>query len=68
MSNQDQKEPHPSSLTFVHETSYVDEGAQVGAGTRIWHFCHAMPGTRIGERCTLGQNVQIGNNVPSTKA
>lgn len=54
---------------FVHESSYVDEGAEIGAGTRIWHFCHVMPGARIGERCNLGQNVvvmpgtRIGNNV-----
>jgi UDP-2-acetamido-3-amino-2,3-dideoxy-glucuronate N-acetyltransferase len=47
----------------------VDEGALVGAGTKIWHFCHVMPGAVIGERCTLGQNVvvmsrtRIGNNV-----
>src|SRR6059036_3124147 len=53
---------------FVHESSYVDEGARVGAGTKIWHFCHVMPGATIGERCTLGQNVvvmpgtRIGNN------
>jgi len=55
--------------SFVHESSYVDEGATVGAGTRIWHFCHVMPGAVIGERCTLGQNVvvmpgtRLGNNV-----
>jgi UDP-2-acetamido-3-amino-2,3-dideoxy-glucuronate N-acetyltransferase len=54
---------------FVHESSYVDEGAVIGAGTRIWHFCHIMPGAVIGERCNLGQNVvvmpgtRIGNNV-----
>jgi UDP-2-acetamido-3-amino-2,3-dideoxy-glucuronate N-acetyltransferase len=54
---------------FVHESSYVDAGAVVGAGTRIWHFCHVMPGAVIGERCNLGQNVvvmpgtRIGNNV-----
>ena len=54
---------------FVHESSFVDEGAQIGAGTRIWHFCHVMPQARIGERCNLGQNVfvstdvTIGNNV-----
>ena len=53
----------------VHESSYVDEGAVVGAGTKIWHFCHIMPGAVIGERCSLGQNVvvmpgtRIGNNV-----
>jgi UDP-2-acetamido-3-amino-2,3-dideoxy-glucuronate N-acetyltransferase len=54
---------------FAHESSYVDEGAQIGAGTKIWHFSHVMPGAVIGERCNLGQNVvvmpgtRIGNNV-----
>ena len=47
----------------VHESSYVDEGADIGAGTRIWHFCHVMPGTRIGRDCTIGQNVVIGPRV-----
>ncbi|HMA25460.1 MAG TPA: DapH/DapD/GlmU-related protein [Gemmatimonadaceae bacterium] len=42
---------------FVHESSYVDEGAVVGAGSKIWHFCHVMSGAVIGERCNLGQNV-----------
>ncbi|MEK6597940.1 MAG: acyltransferase [Gemmatimonadota bacterium] len=54
---------------LVHESAYVDEGAVVGAGTRIWHFCHVMPGAVIGEGCSLGQNVvvmpgtRIGRNV-----
>ena len=54
---------------FAHESAYVDEGAVVGAGTKIWHFCHVMPGAVIGERSSLGQNVvvmpgtRIGNNV-----
>jgi UDP-2-acetamido-3-amino-2,3-dideoxy-glucuronate N-acetyltransferase len=48
---------------FVHESSYVDEGAVVGAGTKIWHFCHVMPGAVIGERCNLGQNVVVMNGV-----
>ncbi len=54
---------------FIHESSYVDEGAQIGAGTKVWHFCHVMPGAVIGERCNLGQNVvvmpgtRLGNNV-----
>ena len=54
---------------FVHESSYVDEGAQLGRGTKVWHFCHVMPDVVIGERCNLGQNVvvmnrvRIGNNV-----
>lgn len=48
---------------FVHESSYVDDGCRIGAGTRIWHFCHVMPGAVIGERCSLGQNVFVGNRV-----
>ncbi len=54
---------------FVHESSYVDEGATIGEGTKIWHFCHVMKGAQIGCRCVLGQNtnvdggVIIGNNV-----
>ena len=54
---------------FVHESSYVDDGAQIGRGTKIWHFSHVMPGAVIGERCNLGQNVvvmpgvRIGDNV-----
>src|SRR5512138_2211413 len=54
---------------FVHESSYVDEGAEIGAGTKIWHFSHVLAGARIGERCSFGQNVSvaggtiIGNNV-----
>jgi UDP-2-acetamido-3-amino-2,3-dideoxy-glucuronate N-acetyltransferase len=54
---------------FAHESSYIDEGAEIGAGTKIWHFCHVMPRARIGERCNIGQNVlvssdvTIGNNV-----
>jgi UDP-2-acetamido-3-amino-2,3-dideoxy-glucuronate N-acetyltransferase len=48
---------------FVHESSYVDEGASIGAGTRIWHFCHIMPSARIGAGCNLGQNVFIGRDV-----
>lgn len=48
---------------FVHESSYVDEGAVVGEGTKIWHFCHVQSGACVGERCSLGQNVNISNNV-----
>jgi UDP-2-acetamido-3-amino-2,3-dideoxy-glucuronate N-acetyltransferase len=54
---------------FVHESAYVDEGAEIGAGTKIWHFSHVMKGAKIGERCIFGQNdnvdggVIIGNNV-----
>jgi UDP-2-acetamido-3-amino-2,3-dideoxy-glucuronate N-acetyltransferase len=54
---------------FVHESSYVDDGAQIGTGSKIWHFSHIMAGAVIGERCNLGQNVvvmpgtRLGNNV-----
>lgn len=48
---------------FVHESSYVDGGVEIGKGTKIWHFSHVMKGSRIGENCTLGQNVLIGPNV-----
>ena len=44
---------------FVHESAYADEGAQIGARTKIWHFSHIMKGARIGERCVIGQNVNI---------
>jgi UDP-2-acetamido-3-amino-2,3-dideoxy-glucuronate N-acetyltransferase len=44
---------------FVHESSYVDEGCEIGEGTRIWHFCHVMAGARIGSRCNIGQNVVV---------
>src|SRR6266567_8958273 len=46
---------------FRHESAYVDEGAVVGAGTKIWHFCHVMSGARIGAGCVLGQNVFVAN-------
>jgi UDP-2-acetamido-3-amino-2,3-dideoxy-glucuronate N-acetyltransferase len=46
---------------FVHASAYVDDGAVVGDGTKIWHFCHVMPGARIGRGCALGQNVYVGN-------
>jgi len=54
---------------FVHESSYVDEGVQLGKGTKVWHFCHLMGPSELGENCNLGQNVvlspqvRLGNNV-----
>ena len=54
---------------FVHESAYLDQGAEVGAGTKIWHFSHVMKGAKLGERVIIGQNVnidggaEIGNNV-----
>jgi UDP-2-acetamido-3-amino-2,3-dideoxy-glucuronate N-acetyltransferase len=53
----------------VHCSAFVDEGAEIGEGTRIWHFSHVMSGARIGKNCVIGQNVFvasgaiIGNNV-----
>lgn len=48
---------------FVHESSYVDDGVEIGSDTMIWHFCHVLRGSRIGERCRIGQNVVIGPDV-----
>lgn len=48
---------------FVHESAYVDEGAQIGEGTKIWHFCHVLPKAVIGKGCILGQNVMVANGV-----
>jgi len=45
---------------FVHESSYADEGCQIGEGTKIWHFSHIMAGAVIGKNCSIGQNVNIG--------
>lgn len=47
----------------AHPSAIIDEGAQIGAGTRIWHWVHVSPQARIGERCSLGQNVYVGNDV-----
>src|SRR3954471_8795862 len=44
---------------FAHESSYIDDGAVIGKGSKIWHFCHVMAGAVIGERCNLGQNVVV---------
>lgn len=50
------------SDTFIHNTSVIDPGAQIGEGTSIWHFCHIMGGAVIGRNCNIGQNVFIDNN------
>jgi len=52
-----------SAEFFAHESSFIDAGATIGAGTRIWHFCHVMPGATIGRGCSLGQNVVVMNGV-----
>jgi UDP-2-acetamido-3-amino-2,3-dideoxy-glucuronate N-acetyltransferase len=48
---------------FVHQSSYVDEGCEIGPGTRIWHFSHVMTGAKIGAGCNIGQNVVISPGV-----
>lgn len=48
---------------FLHETSCVDDGAQIGEGTSIWHYTHIMGGTVIGQQCKIGQNVFIASGV-----
>ncbi len=55
--------PESTSDYFVHESSFVDPGARIGAGTKIWHFCHVMPEAEIGENCSLGQNVVVMSRV-----
>ena len=59
----------PLSSYFCHESSFVDEGAEIGEETKIWHYSHIMKGAKIGKKCNIGQNVNIsgdtyiGNNV-----
>ncbi len=48
---------------FAHETAVIDEGAMIGFGTKIWHFCHVMNSAKIGQECILGQNVMVASNV-----
>ncbi|MBM65398.1 MAG: N-acetyltransferase [Myxococcales bacterium] len=52
-----------SDKPFIHETAVVDDGAVIGAGTRVWHFCHVDPTAVIGNGCSLGQNVYVANGV-----
>jgi UDP-2-acetamido-3-amino-2,3-dideoxy-glucuronate N-acetyltransferase len=53
----------PKQDYFTHESAYVDDGAEIGAETRIWHFSHIMPGAKIGKGCNLGQNVFVADDV-----
>ncbi len=57
------KENAAAAEVFIHPSSIVEAGAVVGAGTRIWHFCHIMPGATLGRNCNLGQNVFVASNV-----
>lgn len=48
---------------YAHPTAVIDENCEIGAGTKIWHFTHVMPGCTIGEKCNLGQNVVVSPGV-----
>ena len=63
--HQDRIPGDPDNLNgaFVHPTSVIDEGADIGSGTKIWHFSHVLTGCRIGTSCNIGQNVVIGPDV-----
>ena len=49
--------------TSIHESAIVDDGAQIGAGSRVWHFVHICGGAKLGKNVSLGQNVFVGNEV-----
>jgi UDP-2-acetamido-3-amino-2,3-dideoxy-glucuronate N-acetyltransferase len=53
----------PGLPYFVHESAYVDDGADVGKGTKVWHYSHIIKGAKIGERCVIGQNVNVDGGV-----
>ena len=55
--------PQPKPDYFVHESSYVDKGAVIGEGTKIWFFCHIQKDVKIGKNCILGQNVNVDKRV-----
>jgi UDP-2-acetamido-3-amino-2,3-dideoxy-glucuronate N-acetyltransferase len=52
-----------SKKYFAHESCYIDEGVEIGEGTKIWHFSHIMTGVKIGQKCSFGQNCVVGPNV-----
>jgi UDP-2-acetamido-3-amino-2,3-dideoxy-glucuronate N-acetyltransferase len=52
-----------SNYYYVHPTAVVDEGCEIGSGTKIWHFSHIMSGCKLGENCNIGQNVVISPEV-----
>ncbi|MEM6964370.1 MAG: acyltransferase [Bacteroidota bacterium] len=53
----------PKKNYFCHESAYLDEGCEIGEGTKIWHFCHVMKNAKIGKNCSLGQNVFVASKV-----
>ncbi len=48
---------------FAHDSAIIDEGCEIGSGTKIWHFSHVMTGCKLGENCNLGQNVVVSPGV-----
>ncbi|MGI4883867.1 MAG: acyltransferase [Janthinobacterium lividum] len=55
--------PHAAPDFYAHPTAVLDEGCQIGRGSRVWHFCHVCAGADIGEDCNLGQNVFVADGV-----
>jgi UDP-2-acetamido-3-amino-2,3-dideoxy-glucuronate N-acetyltransferase len=55
--------PAAAAPASVHPSAVVDEGARLGEGTRVWHFCHVYPGAVVGRHCILGQNVMVADGV-----
>jgi UDP-2-acetamido-3-amino-2,3-dideoxy-glucuronate N-acetyltransferase len=53
----------PANKYFAHSSAVIDDGCEIGAGTKIWHFSHIMPGARLGTSCNLGQNVVVSPGV-----
>lgn len=53
----------PGQAWFAHESAVIDDGVEIGGGTKIWHFSHILKGSRIGDRVSMGQNVVVGPNV-----
>lgn len=48
---------------FIHPTAVIDQGAAIGSGTKVWHFCHVMADASVGNECILGQNVFVADGV-----
>ena len=64
LSNREEGEvPDSAASYFLHPSSYVDDGAQIGRNCKIWHFCHVSAGAKIGENCILGQNTFVADGV-----
>ena len=53
----------PEKNYFIHPSAYVDDGCEIGTGTKIWHFSHVMTSCKIGAHCIIGQNVMVSSNV-----